>query len=226
MSMQSEAGADIRVFRIVHDTLRSFADRLARTAEALQPGDSKPLSIVTDRWVFYARQLHHHHAGEDDLLFPRLRRARQDFANLDEQLRREHGELGVEMSAVDDALTTASREIDEQHLASLRTALASFKRSLNHHLDVEDETLLPLVHETIPHDEYAAMDERMLKSTSRRDLPIVVAALEERVHALPPTDPSAATTTANPGIQRTLLAPQVPPLHSAIAHITTTGQPC
>jgi hemerythrin-like domain-containing protein len=186
MQSTSGTGADIRIFKLVHDTLRTFADRLGKTLDAVTPSDTSQLSTVADRWAFYARQLHHHHENEDNLVFPRLRSAQVDFADLDEQLRREHEELVTEMSSVDDSFAMARRRPDERSLSVLCAALAQFSSSLQTHLDLEDERLLPLVQETIPADEWNELSDQMLKSTPRRDLPLVAAALEEMVRELPP----------------------------------------
>jgi hemerythrin-like domain-containing protein len=188
MESRSATGADIRIFKLVHDTLRTFADRLGKTLDAVRPSDAIQLGTVADRWAFYARQLHHHHDNEDDLVLPRLRSAQGDFADLDEQLRCQHRELVAEMSSVDDSFAMAKRRPDEESLSALCAALARFSSSLQTHLDLEDEQLLPLVQETIPADEWNELAQRMLKSIPRRDLPLVAAGLEEMVRQLPPAE--------------------------------------
>ena len=149
---------DVRDMVVVHTAmLREF--RLARDAVSrVAPGDAKSAARVDQHLGLLCDLLHHHHTGEDELLWPPLRErlAAPALALLDEA-EGQHAALDRAIDRVTDARRTWAARVDDQSRAALNSALATLHSLLAEHLDDEERTLLPLAAAHLTEGEWRAV---------------------------------------------------------------------
>jgi hemerythrin-like domain-containing protein len=175
--------ADIRLYLVVHQSLRVTLDRFVNTAERLDPATLA--EVIPDRWAVLERGLHTHHEHEDRDFFPMIAAADPGQATLIEQLEREHRELVSLLDAVDTAMRALVASPNDATRSSVHDAIAAVRETLVPHLDVEDDTLLPAAATSVDAKEWDDASERALRSTPRADMPIVAGILDEVARGLP-----------------------------------------
>jgi hemerythrin-like domain-containing protein len=179
----SAAHADVRLYRIVHDTFRLMTTRFVDATEKLEPSALVP--IIGSRWTAYAALLHEHHHNEDDSIFPALVAAKPDMNALVTRLGDDHQQLIAAMESVDAAIAAFDASPDRAHQKTLHDALVAVRDLFFPHLDTEDEQILPAIAESIPPKEWERLDKAALKEIPRQYLPTAVAALDEVIRDLP-----------------------------------------
>ena len=165
---------DVRDMLVVHTALlREF--RLAPAAVRRVPVHDGARAAVVDRHLgLVCDMLHHHHAAEDELLWPLLRarlpqravvhleEAEAQHAGLDEALRR---------------VAAARRDWVQRVDVERRDALVGVLEVLHHllavHLDAEERTLLPLAATHLTEAEWRAAGEAGAAAIPRTQMPLV-----------------------------------------------------
>jgi hypothetical protein len=175
--------ADIRLYLVVHQSLRLTLDRMVQACERLDP--TTLANLLPDRWGVMHRGLHTHHEHEDSDFFPMIAAASPDQAPLIEQLEREHAELVALLDTVDRSIAALVANPTDDTRRSVRDAIVAVRDALVPHLDVEDDQLLPAAARTVNAREWDQASERALRATPKRDFPIVAGALDEVVRGLP-----------------------------------------
>jgi hypothetical protein len=129
---------------VIHRALRREFGMLPGLFAA--PGDK---TLLTRHVRLLLGMLHEHHEAEDELLWPALH-ARAPLADdLITTMGRQH-------AAVAEAVGRVEREMDEASLKELHDVLVE-------HLDLEESTVLPLIHEHLTVDEWHAPQEHAMK---------------------------------------------------------------
>jgi hemerythrin-like domain-containing protein len=196
-------GADLSSFEAVHLTLRAGLEELAAVVTAWRPGRAPEPAAVHALWPHFATGLHHHHTGEDDIVWPELRKRSADFGPLEEQMRAEHGVLDGHLRAADAAFGAFAEAGDEPSAQRLAGVLAILEASLDDHLRTEEDTVLPLVNRLLSPSEWRPIDTRLLRRLPRRQLAVAVGAIDDAVRRTPG---AAAALTPPPLPVRALLA--------------------
>jgi hemerythrin-like domain-containing protein len=180
----AEQHADIRLYLVVHQSLRLTLDRFVTATDRLDP--AALAIVVQDRWGVLERGLHNHHEHEDRDFFPMIAAASPDQRPLIEQLEREHEELVALLDAVDTAIAALVADPTDATRSTLHDSIVAVRDMLVPHLDVEDEKLLPAAAATVDAKEWDDISERALRATPKADMPIVAGVLDEVVRSLPP----------------------------------------
>ena len=175
--------ADIRLYLVVHESLRVILDRFVRAAERLDPATLA--AVIPDRWAVLERGLHAHHEHEDRDFFPMIAAASPDQGPLIEQLEAEHQELVALLDAVDAAISALVAEPTDDKRTAVHDAIAAVRDTLVPHLDIEDETLLPAAAATVDGKEWDVASEQALRVTPKADMPIVAGLLDEVTRTFP-----------------------------------------
>jgi len=179
----AELHADIRLYLVVHQSLRVTLDRFVGASERLDP--QTLADVIPDRWGVLERGLHTHHEHEDSDFFPMIAAASPDQAPLIEQLEREHQELVALLEAVDAAIAALVADPNDGTRRAVHDTIAAVRETLVPHLDVEDEQLLPAAAATIGAKEWEEASDRALRSTPKADMPIVAGILDEVTRTFP-----------------------------------------
>ncbi|MHA3700544.1 hemerythrin domain-containing protein [Jatrophihabitans sp. YIM 134969] len=165
---------DVRDMLVVHTALlREF--RLAPAAVArTSPDDRRQVGRVAAHLTLLLDLLHHHHAGEDELLWPLLvervppsvravvDQAEAQHADIDAALTDVRSELGPWVAGPD----PAGGERLAGHLDKLHTVLRE-------HLDLEERALLPHAAALLTEQEWHAIGAAAVEALPRPLLPLV-----------------------------------------------------
>jgi hypothetical protein len=175
--------ADIRLYLVVHESLRVILDRFVNASGRLDPATLA--AVLPERWGVLERGLHNHHEHEDSDFFPMIGKASPDQLPLIEQLEREHAELVALLDEVDSSITALVAEPTDAARLRVRDAIAAVRDTLVPHLDIEDVQLLPAAAATVDAKEWDDVSERALRATPKADMPIVAGILDEVSRRVP-----------------------------------------
>jgi hypothetical protein len=181
--MSDSKHADVRLYLVVHESLRVTLDRFVQASDRLDP--AALAAVVPDRWGVLERGLHTHHEHEDHDFFPMIAKASPDQEPLIERLEREHVELVALLEAVDRSIAALVATPSDDTRRAVHDAIAAVRDTLVPHLDVEDAELLPAAARTVDAKEWDDAGDRALRSTPKADLPIVAGILDEVSRGFP-----------------------------------------
>lgn len=165
---------DVRDMLVVHTALlREF--RLAPHAVLRVPARARRTAAAVGRHLgLLCDLLHHHHAGEDELLWPvlRPRLPSKAIAHLDEA-EAQHAGLAEALDRVGAARRLWVDRVDAESRDGLVDVLNTLHSLLAEHLDAEERILLPLAAAHLTEDEWRAVGEAGAAAIPKRDLPLV-----------------------------------------------------
>jgi hemerythrin-like domain-containing protein len=145
---------ETRMNGIIHAALRRDLDRMALLLG--QPEDLSESRVralgAHARWLMDL--LHEHHTGEDDRLFPIIRRNNPATADLLDAMASEHEAIAEAVHALQDAGAKAEAGVPDA-AASLRDAVSGLRTVLDPHLEHEERDLSPLVPQSVSEAEWA-----------------------------------------------------------------------
>ena len=127
---------DFTMMYVAHDAFNRDLERLVRAAESGQA--LTPAAYRT--WTAFCHQLHTHHRAEDTALWPRLRAAVSDPAELQvlADMEAEHATIDPRIEQIDAAVADHNETAVAAELAMLATGLSQ-------HMIHEEEAALPLL---------------------------------------------------------------------------------
>ncbi|MEP9364344.1 hemerythrin domain-containing protein [Nocardioides sp. CN2-186] len=169
-----DQGVDIRDMIVVHTALlREF--RLAPDAvRRATPGSRALVRDVTAHLRLLCALMHHHHTGEDELLWPvlgpRLTDAERTLLEVAEA---QHAGIDQSLHRVDQALTAWTAGPAEAEAAELVDALGQLHVLLREHLEAEERHLLPLAAAHLTEEEWHRIGEAGAAGVPKRDLLLV-----------------------------------------------------
>ncbi|MEO6996682.1 MAG: hemerythrin domain-containing protein [Terracoccus sp.] len=189
---------DVRDMIVVHTAmLREF--RLAPAAvHRVEPGASRRAAVVDRHLGFLCDLLHHHHEGEDSLLWPPLRERMPAAAitQLD-AAESQHVDIDAALHRVADARTLWRGDPSESNRTCLVTDLEHLHTILKAHLELEERTLLPLAATLLTEAEWLAVGDAAAEALPKTTLvlafgmfsyegdPVVLKAMLASAPALP-----------------------------------------
>jgi hypothetical protein len=92
---------DTREMVAVHTAFRREFRQAPELIRSVADGDRTRAAVVADHVQFCLDMLHHHHAGEDELLWPKLlSRVSTQLAPTVELMERQHGEIHTGLEEV------------------------------------------------------------------------------------------------------------------------------
>jgi hemerythrin-like domain-containing protein len=139
-----------REFRVLPQLLRGVAN-----------GDTARAGTVGDHLATLTDMLHHHHSGEDDLLWPPLLARVGGLDNdLVQRMESQHEVVASLLERVGELLPGWRRTADVASRDELATILGKVSTALDEHLDDEEKEILPLVSVYITQAEWTALGER------------------------------------------------------------------
>jgi len=112
--------------------------------------DTSRARIVAAHLRFIGGALHHHHTGEDELVWPLLEeRARTQVSEHVLSVVDQHRQVDVAHAEVDGELTEWSRRATAESRDRLASALERLAVSIIDHMDYEEEYVVPVMEEHI-----------------------------------------------------------------------------
>jgi len=158
---------DTREMVVVHDLFRREFGNLPGLVRGVAAGDVERAGVVVEFLRELAAGLHHHHTGEDELMWPLLlERCTADGAlilRMEEQHERIAAlhDRAVEQAAAFEA--SAATEAGER----LAHTLTTLTEALDEHMREEEDHILPLVERHLSIAEWEALGERGREGLSK-----------------------------------------------------------
>ncbi len=155
MTTTSQVHNDFTMMLVVHDAFRRDLRRIASALDAAAHGGTGrgDAPALLERWQWAAEQVHHHHGGEDAVLWPALREALRDDApalQLLDRMEHEHGELAPLQAAVDGALHAYAAAPSAATAQAALVPCRAFADALGAHLAHEERDAVPLLESRLP----------------------------------------------------------------------------
>lgn len=149
---------------IVHRVFRREFRLLPAMIAAVPASDTRRSGVVAAHAAEIVGALHHHHQGEDDLLWPRLHE-RAIFSNdLVTRMEQQHQHLGEILNQIDVVLPIWRQTADTASARQLAELFAAGSETLDEHLAEEERLILPVVAQHISQAEWDELGERGMAS--------------------------------------------------------------
>jgi iron-sulfur cluster repair protein YtfE (RIC family) len=187
MTGTTETRPDTREMVVVHDMFRREFGELPALVRGVPAGDTARAGVVVDFVDELANGLHHHHTGEDELMWPLLlERDRADSA-LVLRMEEQHGRIADLHDRVVAQAAEFRRAADPVTGEALAATLARLHAALVEHLAEEEAEILPIVERVMSPSEWEALGERGRAGLSKDRLLIQLGYL---LHGTSPADRS------------------------------------
>ncbi|MEU7747955.1 hemerythrin domain-containing protein [Nonomuraea sp. NPDC049158] len=158
---------DTQDMEIVHRVLRRESRLLMELVAAVAPGDTARAKVIADHLSVYRMGLHNHHEGEDELLWPPLLSRVDLEADIVLRMEAQHQRIAATLTRLDTTVPVWEATAGADERDTLVAALAEHRAVLLEHLDDEEATLLPLAAKHITVQEWASLDDHMVRNTPK-----------------------------------------------------------
>jgi hemerythrin-like domain-containing protein len=149
---------------IVHRMFRRECAVLPKLVAAVAGGDVGRARTVARHAREVLDMLHHHHLGEDELLWPRLSARTRFHADLLARMDSQHQGLAVLLEYAATALAEWQDAPTAHTSTPLTALLEQLSTGLDEHFDEEEAAILPIVERVITAAEYQEVGQRGLVS--------------------------------------------------------------
>lgn len=161
---------DTRAMLVVHSFFRREFRLAGGVVRGVAERDAARAAVVADHLDFIGRALHHHHATEDELLWPTLLdRVPEELAPIVHLMESQHERVDAllnEIGTVLQRFRAHAEATDRDRLAELFDTLYV---NLAEHLEAEEERLLPIAARTVSQEEWNEVGRAAEASTPRAD---------------------------------------------------------
>ena len=181
MTASPDTATDTRDMLVVHDSIRRQFGAAPSLVRGVPPGDTDRAALVADHLDLLGALLHHHHVGEDRLLWPVLQpRVPADVAATVERMESQHDGIAEVQGSVTAALAAWRAGAGEDERATLAAALEGLLARVTEHLAAEEQHILPLAAAHMTPAEWQRLGEDGIGSLPRKKLPLVFGMLMYR----------------------------------------------
>jgi hemerythrin-like domain-containing protein len=149
---------------VVHRAYRREFREAAGLVESVRAGDRQRAEFVGQYLASIVDSLHHHHAGEDDLLWPVLLPRVALHTELVHRMESQHKQLAVHIDRIAELLPGWRVTGDAVAGRDLAGVFAEASALLDEHLAEEEREILPLVAEHMTPAEWQAIGDRGVAS--------------------------------------------------------------
>jgi len=164
---------------IIHRVFRREFTLLPLQIAAVADGDVQRAERIGAHAALLLDVLHHHHEGEDLLLWPRLRERAPNRSTLFDTMDTEHSTLAEAVERVQQQLARWRAGAETAAATELAAAIADLTPALIEHLDQEERDVLPLVNELLTQDEWNELGQRAFSLLTPADAMTVLAQMGE-----------------------------------------------
>lgn len=182
--MTAAAAVDVRPdtndMVMVHRVFRREFRLLPGFVAAVPTGDVALAKRVAAHASELVEILHHHHATEDELLWPRLLERVSMHSELVKRMQAQHERVAALLEQAQRLLPVWSERAAADVREALSAVLGDISSALGEHLDEEERSILPLAAEHLSAGEWAEFGQRGFAAVPKnRRLVILGAILEE-----------------------------------------------
>jgi hemerythrin-like domain-containing protein len=152
---------------VVHRVFRREIELMPRLIRAVPDGDTTRARVLVQAFSDYQLGLHHHHTGEDDLVWPLLL-ARVDLeAEIVLRMEAQHEVVGRTLDEAAQLMPAWAAAPSAVTAAPVIAALTEHRAALLEHLQDEEVHILPLIEEHLTVAEWARLGERFATETPK-----------------------------------------------------------
>lgn len=174
---------DVRDMAIVHRTFRrAFTESAALIRKAPAPPAAR-VRFLADHVDFGLGMLHHHHVGEETLLYPKLLERRPERAPRVEDIEHEHRTIAEAIEGATAACAAWRADPSPATGEALAAALEHVDSRCQPHLDDEEREVVALAAETLTQQEWDELGEDGVAHLSPKQRPIAFGMLLEPLDA-------------------------------------------
>jgi hemerythrin-like domain-containing protein len=155
--MSKEQPIEVRDMAIVHRTFRNAYAESARLVRAAPTPSPERVTFLADHIDFGIAALHHHHEGEDELLYPRLIERVPEQAAMTEQVEHEHLLIKTALDEASAACAAWRQRPTAETGEALAASLDHLNTVVQPHLDDEEQEVVPLAAVTLTQQEWDEM---------------------------------------------------------------------
>ena len=143
---------------VIHRWFKREFAALPALVRGVAPGDGDGARYVAEFAGMMTGLLHHHHVGEDEMLWPKLlARVGGLDRELVQRMERQHEVVGTALERVDELLPRWRQGADQATRDELAAVLDGMSGPLTEHLTEEENEVLPLVSVHITQAEWDAL---------------------------------------------------------------------
>jgi hypothetical protein len=167
-------GVDTREMIAVHSAFRREFGLAPALVRGVAPGDGTRARVVADHLELMGTFLHHHHDGEDRLLWPKLlERVPAELAPTVQLMERQHEGVHAVIEEMTAALARWRSDAAEADRDQLADALDRLHALLVEHLAAEEQHILPLASRSLTAAEWGELGEDGMAAQPRNKLPTI-----------------------------------------------------
>jgi hemerythrin-like domain-containing protein len=155
---------------VVHRVFRREFRLLPHLVRSVVPFDIRRARLVAAHAEEMIGALHHHHTGEDELLWPKLAERADLEGGVLERMQLQHEQLADLLDRVGSLRPEWERTAAADARAELAGLLGEFSAELDAHLAAEEREILPEVQRCISASEWAELGERGLAAIPKQRL--------------------------------------------------------
>jgi hemerythrin-like domain-containing protein len=172
--MTTGSRIDTREMVVVHTAFRREFEEAPAIIRSVPAGDRPLAHRVADHVQLMLDMLHHHHAGEDKLLWPKLlARVPKEVAPTVELMEAQHEGIHAELEQARVALERWREGGRDDQKEALAAAIERLTPLLVEHLGAEEERILPLAAECLTQAEWDELGEEGMGGIPKKQLPTV-----------------------------------------------------
>ena len=195
MSQAVAARPDVQEMVVVHRVFRREFRLAPQIVRAVAAGDAARAQVVGAHVTEMSEMLHHHHTGEDELVWPKLDERAELSRDLVGRMEEQHERVGALLATVGELLPQWTASADAALRDRLADTLQDLSTQLDAHLDEEEREVLPLIREHLTAEEWAEIGQRGMAGIAKPRLLVVLAHIledasdDERaqfLHRIPP----------------------------------------
>ena len=155
-----EAPADTRMMGIVHSALQRDLLRAREVLAAQPPPEGRQRRALGGHVTWLMEFLHRHHSGEDEGLWPAVRRRNPGAGELLDSLEADHARIAPAAEALTEVARTYTTTTTDEPRRALVEAIDRLVEVLFPHLDREVAEAMPVVAASITAREWDDVEQR------------------------------------------------------------------
>lgn len=154
---------EIQQMKVIHRAMRREFAQLPDLVAATPAGGTARARLLGDHLSLVLGMLHEHHEAEDELIWPILAERAPLEADLVALMAKQHHVIAEAAGTITAELSAWAADADTASRDRLAAALRTLGQALSEHLDLEEEAVLPLIHEHLTVPEWLAPQKHAMK---------------------------------------------------------------
>lgn len=152
---------DVREMFVVHTAFRRDFRLAPGLIRSVPIGDRARARLVAEHLTMVTEMLHHHHTGEDELLWPLLlERVPEQLAPIVELMEAQHEGVHGLLEQFPGGVATFTERVDAESRERLAELFEQLYAVLDEHLAAEEQRLLPIAANYVSQEEWARLGQR------------------------------------------------------------------